>query len=253
MVEERNIKYVDTALVHQLALCGCMQTQTLTNMKTSRVYFFLNGSNFPSVFFFLVDCFVLVWCCGCKDGIRGAEAFGEKLGFDEVFEALDEAIEAVSFGDCRVVSLGERDDAIRLGLFGDRSKLENRRDCVPGEDGGVSLLFTLLLLFIFENSLRLLFLSVSSIVFFGNVVRVSVTSNPSWIMLPGIGLKGPTYLKKVSSTPSPSMVQEMVDATSSIVVCTELLPLMAASWSPCWTPCLAPLPSGTTRDTQTLS
>ena len=181
-----------------------------------------------------MDCFVLVCCCGCKDGIRGAEcpfneaAFGEKLSFDEVFEAFDEAIEAVSFGDNRVVSLGERDDAIRLGLLGVRSKPENRRDCVPGEDGGVPL-FTLLLLFIFENKLRLFFLSVSSIIFFGGVDLVSVTSNPSWIMLPGIGLKGPTYLKNVSSTPSLSVVQEMVDATSSIVVCTELLPLMAAS------------------------
>ena len=55
----------------------------------------------------------------------------------------------------------------------------------------------------------------------------------------------------MSSTLPPSFPRSvMVDAASSIVAWTALLPSMAASWSPCCTPLLPPLPSGTTLETQ---
>jgi hypothetical protein len=57
----------------------------------------------------------------------------------------------------------------------------------------------------------------------------SVTSNPSCIIAPGSGRRGPTYLRKVSSTLCFSGVLEIVAATSSIEACRALFPLIEAN------------------------
>lgn len=58
---------------------------------------------------------------------------------------------------------------------------------------------------------------------------LSVTSNPSWIIAPGTGRRGPTYLKKVSSTDLFRGVFDTIAATSSIVARAEFFPFSAAS------------------------
>ena len=86
---------------------------------------------------------------------------------------------------------------------------------------------------------------------FGDLAPLPVTSNPSCMTEPGTGRSGPTYRRKVSSTPRPPLPRsDMAVAASSMVAWTALRPSMAASWSPCWTPRLPPLPSGTTLETQ---
>ena len=109
------------------------------------------------------------------------------------------------------------------------------RPALPGLEGEAGVAFV----FIFRGEagvtvVFVFFLLIPNIPFFGDLsllseTFLSVTSNPSWMIAPGTGRRGPTYLKNVSSTPLFLGVLDMIDATSSIVACAELFPFIAAS------------------------